>query len=167
MPGAPSIDIAKAALAFNLADAGLKPIQIAAQTGLARPSVHDILNKHGRWGEVAERPVFNALRQQQQQTLEVAFRSASATLLERAMDPEKLLKASTYQLVISSGIALDKSRLLAGEPTEITASIDLHLVGNLDNLAARLAETLINIRANVSSETNAVIVDKTNIESGT
>ena len=143
MPGAPPIDPVKAAMAMELADTGYMGSQIARKTGLAQTTVHDILNRHGRWGEVAEQPVFAKLRRDQQIHLEAALRTASAKLLDRAMDEDKLAKASTYQLVIASSIALDKSRLLAGEPTEITASVSLVAIQGIDRLASMLSQALL------------------------
>lgn len=118
MPGAPSIDPAKAAEVYNLHAAGYSGNDIARRTGVTRPSVQDILAKHGHWGVIADKPVFIKLRLEQNKALEAAFRAGSAELLGRAFDEDKLKKASTYQLVIASSIALDKSRLLAGESTE-------------------------------------------------
>ena len=142
MPGAPGIDPAKAAMAMELADTH-NPTQIAAITQLKRTSIYDILGKHGHWGEIADRPVFIKLRQQQQAHLEAAFRAGSAKLLERAFDEDKLQKASTYQLVIASSIAVDKARLLAGEPTEITASVSLVAIQGIDRLASILSQSLL------------------------
>ena len=153
MPGAPSIDPAKAALAFNLEEAGYNPTQIAPKADLNRASVYDILKKHGRWGEIADKPVFQKLRQEQNQHLEAGFRTASAQLLARSLDEEKLQKASTYQLVIASSVAIDKARLLAGEPTEITASVNIHAIQGLDRLASLLSQSLLPPSNDVPRET--------------
>src|SRR3990167_2092476 len=143
MPGAPSIDPKKAMTALNLEAAGHTGNAISAITGLARSSVRDILRGHGRWGEVADKPVFARLRAEQQVHLEAAFRTAAAEFLARSTDEDKLQKASTYQLVIASSIALDKSRLLAGEPTEIVATYNLHAIEGIDRLASILSQSLL------------------------
>lgn len=143
MPGRGKIPLDKAAAADVMSSIGYSSRQIAAATGLNARSIRDIIARHGHWGEVADKPVFAMLRQQQNNVLEAAYRSGAALLFQAALEPAKLKKASTYQLVTSSAIAFDKSRLAAGEPTEIIASVDLHLVGNLDKLAARLSQTLV------------------------
>ena len=145
MPGAHSIPIEKAALALNLDEAGYNPTQIAQQTSLSRPTVYDILGRHGHWGEVTDLPAFNKLRREQNQHLEAGFRAGSAKLLARAFDEDKLVKASTYQLVIASSIAIDKAQLLAGLPTEITASYAIHEIRGLDRIAEALSQTLLDV----------------------
>jgi hypothetical protein len=54
------------------------------------------------------------------------------------MGPRQIDKASFYQLVFGAAIMMDKVRLLAGEPTEIHASLNIHAVTTLDKLAAIL-----------------------------
>ena len=143
MPGGCNIDPAKAAAALNLAEAGYTPTQISRETGVSQPSISGILHRHGRWGEVTKLPVFNELRREQNLHLEAAFRAGAAQLLGRAFDESKLEKASTYQLVIASSIALDKSRLLAGESTENVAVLVRHELSTEDALLKRLASTLL------------------------
>ena len=143
MPGAPSIDPVKAAAAYTLQESGHSGRQIARMTGLPRGSVHDILSGRGRWKKVPELPVFRRLRQEQSQRLEAAFRQGTSVLLERAFDDEKLAKASTFQLIYASGIAIDKARLLAGESTENVAHLHLHEIPALDRLAEKLGQTLL------------------------
>ena len=128
---------------MNLAEAGYSGQEIARNTGLNNRSVYDVLHRHGRWGEVAEKPVFIRLRAEQNQHLEAAFRSAAAEFLVRSMEEDKLAKASTYQLVIASSIAIDKARLLAGESTENVAHLHLHEIPALDRLAEKLGQTLL------------------------
>ena len=153
MPGAPSINPIKAAIAYNLAEAGFAKNEIARRTTISEASVRDILNKHGRWGEIAEKPVFAKLRAEQKLVLEAGYRASAAKFLDRSLEEAKLEKASTYQLVIASSIALDKSQLLAGEPTEITASINLHAIQGLDRLAAMLSQSLLPQPDDVPRET--------------
>ena|SRR3990167_1914014 len=143
MPGARSIDPVKAAVAFNLFEAGYAKNDIARRTGISEASVRDILAKHGRWGEVAERPVFARLRADQNLHLEAAFRAGSAVLLARAFEESKLKKASTFQLVIAASTALDKSRLLAGESTSNIAIAHHVEVQDLNIAADRIAHSLL------------------------
>jgi len=51
--------------------------------------------------------------------------------------------ASYAQLVCGAAIMTDKARLLAGEPTEIHANLNLHAVAMLDKLASMLGQSLI------------------------
>ena len=152
MPGAPMIDPVKAAQAVALGEMGYPSTQIAPIVGINDRSIRDILNKHGRWGELADTPVFTKLRLEQKKVLEASYRAGAGKLLARAFDEDKLEKASTYQLVIASSIALDKSQLLAGEPTEITATVNLHAIEGLDRLATLLSRTLLPTSNNVSRE---------------
>jgi len=141
--GHPGTDPIKAAQAMALGDVGYNTRQIAADIGIPQSTVRDIVKKHGRWGEIADKPVFAKLRSEQSQILEAAYRAGSAELFARAFDPAKLEKASTYQLVMSSAIAIDKARLLAGEATQHVAHAHVHEVKGLDALAARLGQALL------------------------
>ena len=51
--------------------------------------------------------------------------------------------ASYAQLVLGASIMTHKARLLAGEPTEIHANLNLTAVTTLDKLAAMLSQSLI------------------------
>ena len=138
-------DPIKAAQALEMSQIGFTQQVIADRTGINQRTVSDIVNGHGRWGEIVERPLFAKLRLEQQQHLEAGYRLAAAKLLERAFDEDKLAKASTYQLVISSGIALDKSRLLAGESTQNIAVSSVAEVKGLDTLCQLLSQSLLPI----------------------
>lgn len=141
----PATDPQLAAQAMNMGDAGYTPAQIAPEVGLPAGTVHDIIHRHRRWGEIAEKPVFRRLRETQNQTLEAAFRAGAAQLFAKAFDEDKLAKASTYQLVTSAAISIDKARLLAGEST---ANIDLHVKAELvgmEQLCAALSRTLVDV----------------------
>jgi predicted transcriptional regulator len=141
--GGEAIDPVLAAQAMNLADMGHVEREIAEHTGINQKSLAYIIGKHGKWGELAEQPIFRKLRAEQNQVLETGYRSAAAALLHRAFDESKLEKASTYQLVIASSVALDKARLLAGEST---ANVEVHTkleVTGLDNLCSALSQVLL------------------------
>jgi hypothetical protein len=141
--GGEAIDPVKAAQAYNLADVGYSGESISRIAKLSRSSVTDILNQKGHWSTLVESPVFKALRREQNQVLEAGFRASANLLLQRAFDESKLEKASTYQLVIASSVALDKARLLAGESTQ---NIEVHSkleVTGLDNLCSALSQVLL------------------------
>ena len=138
-----AVDPVIAHQAMALAEAGVKANAIARLTGLAPSTVSGIIHGHNRWGEISDSPVAGALRSEQQKILESGYRASSALLLERALDPDKLDKASTYQLMIASKISLDASRLLAGQSTEnISIQSKVELSG-LDQLCAALSQTLV------------------------
>jgi hypothetical protein len=153
------IETVKAAQAMNLKDAGYQVAEISRITKLNRSSVDDILNGRGHWSELVEKPVFIELRRAQNQALEAGFRHASSVLLQRAFDESKLEKASTYQLVIASSVALDKARLLAGEST---ANVEVHSkveVTGLDNLCSALSQVLLeSTKVSQSQTTDSVTV---------
>lgn len=156
MPGALMITPQEAASVFNLDAAGYKPKQIAAEVGISRPSVYDILGKHGRWGEIADGPVFDALRRDQNKTLEAAFRAAAVESLENAHKPEKLAKASYFQLVLGSATEIDKARLLAGESTQNIA-VQHDVAEITEDIAEKLARSLLRFSTAVLDPRNGPI----------
>jgi hypothetical protein len=157
--GGEAIDPVKAAQAYNLADVGYSGESISRIAKLSRSSVTDILNQKGHWSTLVESPVFKALRREQNQVLEAGFRASANLLLQRAFDESKLEKASTYQLVIASSVALDKARLLAGESTQ---NIEVHTkleVTGLDNLCSALSQVLLeSTKVSQSQTTDSVTV---------
>ena len=153
------IDVMKAAAAMNLSDAGYGASEIGRQLNLPQSTVRYIVGRHGKWGEIAEKPLFAKYRAEQNQHLEAASRFAAKELLARAFDEDKLNKASTLQLVTAFGITLDKARLLAGEPTEITQSVNLHAVSGLDKLAALLSQSLVEVDATDQGATEAEVIE--------
>jgi biotin operon repressor len=136
-----AIDTVKATQAMALGDMGFSQAEIAAQTGISRRSVWDILNHVGHWGEVVEQPVLKRFRQEQNSALEAAARSFAAQSWAKAA--EKMDSASYYQLVMGGAILIDKARLLAGEST---ANVEVHTkleVTGLDNLCSALSQVLL------------------------
>lgn len=123
-----------------LGEIGVPSGQIASMLGVPRSTVGSLISRHSDWGQVAEGPVARRLRLEQQKILEVGYRQAAAETLARALDAEKLDKASTYQLSIASKIFLESSRLLAGESTQ---NIEVHTKVDVSGLAA-LATALTN-----------------------
>jgi hypothetical protein len=135
-------DLPTAALVIELRETqGLSQRRISKETGVPLTTVHSILNRAHGWDEVAEGEVFKRHRQEQNKVLEQANRTLAKKSLEMA--ETKMEKASYSQLVFGAAIMTDKARLLAGEPTQITASVNIHTVATLDKLAAILAQALI------------------------
>jgi hypothetical protein len=139
-------DPLKAAQVMELAEAGYTVSRAAQITGIPRPTASDIVNRHGRWGEVADRPVFIKLRHEQNSTIEALARKMAADSFVKA--ESKMSDASYYQLVVGGSILLDKARLLAGEPTQITEVVN---TGNLELLAAKLSEA-VQLRTQAKAE---------------
>ena len=149
MPGGPGIDPLEAVKAFSLADLGYTPQQISQKVNISRPSLYYIFGRHGKWGEIADTPVFNRLRREQNQLLEASYRTIAASSLMHAMTPEKIAKASYYQLIVGSSIATDKAQLLAGLPTEISMSNQVTEFRAIDQLAEALARSLVSKKDDV------------------
>lgn len=150
MPAA--IDPLLAAQAMSLGDVGYNPRQAGSMVGLPGSTVREIVARHGRWGEVAERPVFVRLRAEQTKALEAAGRTLAAKALIQC--EETLPKANAYQACLIASIMIDKSRLLAGESTEnIAVNARVEFTG-LDVIAEALSRSLINQGSEQSNTAN-------------
>lgn len=150
----PSTDPIVAAQAMNLGDAGYSGAAIANMLDISDRTARHLIRKHGRWAEVAERPVFAELRRQQKIHLESASRAIAAKCLIQV--EEKLDKASAYQAAGIYGLLRTHERLDAGEPTEIIGHVtDRRSVESVEALAAALSQVLI------TRQTNAVADNQT------
>lgn len=78
--------------------------------------------------------------------------SATAKMLVESLDPSKLKKASTYQLVSSFGILFDKSRLLKGLSTSNV------LYAEYDREAAKAQEEIDRIMQSLG-QTQGVVLE--------
>jgi 5'-3' exonuclease len=135
-------DIPTAALVMELGETQGKSMrQISEVTGVPVSSVHSILNRAHGWDEIAEGDVFKRHRQEQNRALEQANRTLAKKSLEMA--EQKIDKASYSQLVFGAAIMTDKARLLAGEPTQINATVNIHTVEKMDKLRAMLNQALL------------------------
>jgi hypothetical protein len=153
MPGAEQITLPQAAAVQVLHDLGHSTRQIEREIGLSDTSAHDILHRHGRWGETCETPVFKRLRAEQKAHLEATSRTLAAKCLIQV--DKTLDKTSAYQAAGIYGLLRTHERLDAGEAT---VNVDVHLRADLtgmDQLCTALARTL------VSRETTEVSPDKT------
>ena len=115
--------------------------QISQTTGVPRGTVHAILNWAHGWDEIADGDVFKRHRQEQNKALEQANRTLAKKSLEMAEG--KMDKASYSQLVFDAAIMTDKARLLAGEPTEIHATLNINTIVAMDKLAGMLSQRLV------------------------
>jgi predicted transcriptional regulator len=140
MPGA-VIDPVKAMTVLNLVDTGMTGSKAAEMVGISESAASQIIRGHGRWGEVAERSVFVALRQQQKAHLQAASIVVAAKALiqvENTID-----KASAYQAAGIYGLLRANDRLDAGESTQnIAVHTTLDLV-SLDKLSEMLGQALM------------------------
>ena len=131
-----------AAQVAGLHDTGYTVSAAARAVGLPVSTANDIVNRHGRWGEIAALPVFNRLRQEQNRTIEALARKMAADSF--VMAAEKMKDASYYQLVIGGSTLIDKAQLLAGLPTSITEHVNYDkleaLRAKLDEIAQRREE---------------------------
>src|SRR3990167_4614557 len=128
MPVPPSIDPLVATDVLVHHDFGYRPAVIAELLEISDNSVRDIIHGKGRWATLPQKPVLARIREEQSRRLELAYRTTAAITMERALEEDKLAKASTYQLITSSAIAIDKARLLAGEST---ANLEVHIRADL------------------------------------
>jgi hypothetical protein len=135
-------DLPTAALVMEMKETeGRSENEISKLTGVPAGTVHNILSRAHGWDEIAEGEVFKRCRQEQNKALEQANRTLAKKSLEKAEG--KMDNASYAQLVFGAAIMTDKARLLAGEPTEIHASVNIHAVAGLDKLAAMLGHALV------------------------
>lgn len=148
MPGAPSITLPQAAAAVILHDLGNSTRQIEQTLGLSDTSAHDIIHRHGRWGEVCETPVFKRLRAEQKTHLEAASRVLAAKCLIQV--DKTLDKTSAYQAAGIYGLLRTHERMDAGEAS---VNIELHVKGELvgmEQLCAALSRTLVDVSRETS-----------------
>ena len=148
MPAA--IDPLIAATAQALGDAGWQGRGIARQLGIADSTIQDVITRHGRWGEMADAPMFVQLRATQQRHLESAGRALAAKAMIQT--EIALPKASALQAATVAAIMIDKSRILAGEPTEIHANLNLNAAVSIDKLCDILNQRLIEINATKAND---------------
>jgi hypothetical protein len=141
VPRGRQTDILTAAKVTALADLGYSSPQIEALTGVNARTVWGVLNNEASWGEIKELPVFKANRVNQKEALEAASRIVAAKALIQV--EKKIDNASAYQAAGIYGLLRTHERLDAGEPTQITASVNLELIADLDKLSRALGQSLI------------------------
>jgi hypothetical protein len=135
-------DLPTAALVMELKETeGRSENEITTLTGIPAGTVHNIVSRAHGWDKIADGDLFKRHRQEQSRALEQANRTLAAKALNAAEG--KIDKASFYQLVYGAAIMTDKARLLAGEPTEIHANLNLTAVTSLDKLAAMFSQRLV------------------------
>ena len=134
-------DPIKAAQAMVLGDLGYPSTQVAEAVGLNQRTAYNIIHRVAHWGVDAEGPVFAKLRQGQNKARELCARALAARFWLKA--DENIDKLSPYQAVIAGSILIDKAQLLAGLPTEITASVNVHVEGKVDDLVQALGAALL------------------------
>ena len=130
-------DLPTAALVMELGETeGRSGPEISGMTGVPRSTVENILSGAHGWDRIAQTEVFKLYRQEQNKALEQASRTLAADALKKAA--EKMDAASFYQLVTGAAILIDKSRLLAGDPTENVAHLHLHQFEVMESLVEKL-----------------------------
>ena len=130
----------KAATVMNLGDAGMTASQAANIVGIPERTAREIIARHGRWGEVAERSVFAELRLKQKARLEAASRMLFSKCLIQLEDT--LGNASAYQAAGIYGLLRTHERLDAGEATQNIAVHSHKDVAALDELCEMLSQSL-------------------------
>jgi hypothetical protein len=132
------------AQATTLAAAGYSPNKISKTIGKSRHVVTRHLDKP---------EVIAAMRDERAELVEIYRNAARACVV--AIDDEKIAKSSALQLATASGICLDKSLLLSGQPTSINvvALMDVaDLIRQQDNAESKRqhqqAQALLSLPAN-------------------
>jgi hypothetical protein len=134
-------DPIKALTVMNLGDAGMSGSQAAAAVGIPERTAREIIARHGRWGEIAERSVFAELRHKQKAHLEATSRYLSSECLVQLA--KTLDKASAYQAAGIYGLLRTDERLDAGESTQNIEVHTKHEIEGLDKLSDLLSQRLI------------------------
>lgn len=129
-----------AAQAVELVEAGYSQNKASQMVGLNRTTVREIIHGVNSWGEIAQTTRWQQIRQEQKKALESASRTLASKLLVHA--EANYDKMSAYQAVGMYGILRQHERLDAGEPTQISANLDVHVLESGDKLAALLANAL-------------------------
>lgn len=159
MGAVPSIDPIKAATVGALQDLGYNGRQIARTIGLAASTVYDML---GGRTDYLKRPIIAQLRTQIKSRLQ--FRSLD--LSDRALDQVEstLPWTEARDAAVVYGILRQHERLDAGEPTEITASVNVHVEGKVDDLVQALGAALLIKQSEVKEPID--ITPKSEVTSG-
>jgi hypothetical protein len=161
MPSFQVTPIIEAAKAQALIDMGHTHRAAAAAVGLAGHTVYDIMVGNAGWAERKNEPLFKQYRAQQKGILEHGMTELAKKMFVQA---EKVIhKASTYQAVVAGSILIDKVRLLQGEPTLITANLNIQAVANLDKLAAMFSQRLVEEQTPVETQQNSTIPTEASI----
>jgi hypothetical protein len=103
-----------------------------------------VRGEHG-WAERKDSPLFRKYLDEQKQAQQHAWtRILGKTLekIETKLD-NPADNASLSQLFMGAGISQDKVFLHAGQPTQITANLNINAVVALDKLAAMCAQRLV------------------------
>jgi hypothetical protein len=141
-------DLRTAALVMELGETeGRGKREISTITGVPASTVETILNRAHGWDEIAEGELFKRHRLEQNKALEQANRSLAKKSLEMA--ETKMDRASYSQLVFGAAIMTDKARLLAGQPTELIASVNLHAIQDLDKIGKLLSQALVDVEKEI------------------
>jgi len=137
-PGPPRVllTVEEQVEATTLSAAGWAPSRVAKHIGRSRNIVAHHLEKPETIAEVID---------ERSQLVELYKDRARACVV--AIDADKISKASALQLATSSGILLDKSLLLSGQPTSI------NVVALLDVLDVMRERNNADQQAEVSSDT--------------
>src|ERR1043166_1853490 len=147
--------LSKAAAAVALVEgAGYSNNKAAVMVGLPRQTVDNIINGNAGWEERKNQSVLSGYWQAEKARLQHAMTELTKDALSQAS--KSIDKASFLQAVTGAGILIDKTRLLAGEPTSISASLTVQAVASLDKLAALLGQSLVD-----DSKTIDVLPDQT------
>lgn len=155
-------DLLTAAKAIELVEQEGKSYRKAAEVlGVTGNTVSHIINGDLMWSDARYDTVVTSYLAEQKRRKLLAWHSIenkSLVRLEEKLDnPQD--KSSLSQLGLLAGLARDKAATLGGDPSIITASLDVKVIANADLLAAKLSQAIL--------ESNAIPVDSTPSKSST
>ena len=136
-------DLATAARAAAMYQAGIPVKDISEETSLPVRTIYDILSGNHKWREILD----NDQRYKEYKT--ATTRGLEVNCWELAKKSfihaeERLPEASYAQGVFGGAILVDKARLLAGEATEIHEVITREKLESLEDLNERLQKAVAN-----------------------
>jgi len=136
-------DLATAARAVGMYQAGIPVRDISKETGLSKSTIYNVLSGEYSWKEIQQND------ERYKQYKDATTRGLEVNCWELAKKSfihaeEKLPDASYAQGVFGGAILVDKARLLAGEATEIHEVITKEKLESLEDLNERLQKAVAN-----------------------
>ncbi len=135
-------DPQKAAAVVAMSEGGYGPSAISRDLEIPRSTVRSILNGDDGWDRVHDQGWFRSYVDTQRVALQAACTEIAKKGLKRV--DETIDGATCGQAMWVTAVAIDKSRLLGGEATEIHEVISRDKVETLEELNAKLQVAVAN-----------------------
>ncbi len=134
-------DPQKAAAVVAMSEGGYGPSAISRDLEIPRSTVRSILNGDDGWDRIHDQGWFQGYVATQRVALQAACTEIAKKGLKRV--DETIDSATCGQAMWVTAVAIDKSRLLAGEATEIHEIVTREKWDNLNEQAWRIGKELI------------------------